>query len=277
MNIIVLFTYGISLKDWEETGILHRELSYYHHLQKEYKLNVTFLTFGNYKDERIDTGVIKVIPIYKYFYKTPFKIINYFLSIFIPFILRSKLPKNNVVIKTNQLNGSWIAIILNFVLRAKKLIIRTGYNPQIFAIKEEKSFLKIFFYKFQNLISLKFCDNYLVTSLSDKNFLENNFNYKFFKKIVKVPNWIFLKEYNPIENRMSENILSVGRLEVQKNFEELIQIFKDTKFTLDIYGEGSMKQKLKVLAKEHNVKINFYGNLSNVNLIEVYKNYKYYT
>lgn len=276
MNIILLFTYGVSLKDWENTGILQREVSYYLHLQDKYNFRVTFLTFGNSEDENIETGDIKVIPIYKYFYKSQYKIINYFSSIFIPYFFKDRLPKNNLIIKTNQLHGSWIAIIFNFVLKGGRLIIRTGYNPQIFAKQEKKSRVKIFFYKFQNLISLKFCDLFFVTSASDKYFLENNFNKTLIKKVRKVPNWIRLREYQPFEKRLSENILSVGRLETQKNFEEMIRIFTNTNLSLDIYGEGSLRKELESLAEQNNVKVNFYGKLSNAKLIETYEKYKYY-
>jgi len=276
MNIILLFTYGVSLTDWEDTGILHRELSYYHYLREKYDINITFLTFGNAEDENVEINGVQIIPIYKYFYKTPFKTINYLLSIFIPFMLKNKLPKNNVVVKTNQLNGSWIAIILKLILKAEKLIIRTGYNPEIFAKEEKKSNLKILFYKIQNFISLRFCNYYLLTSVSDKDYLESNFSNKFLDKIRIVPNWLGIREYQPIDDRKNKNILSVGRLETQKNFEELIRIFKDTQYTLDIYGEGSLKSELKSLAKESNATVNFYGKLSNKELIKIYEKYKYY-
>jgi len=93
MNIILLFTYGVSLTDWEDTGILHRELSYYHYLREKYNINITFLTFGNAEDEDIEINGVQIIPIFKYFYKTPFKTINYLLSIFIPFMLKINYPR----------------------------------------------------------------------------------------------------------------------------------------------------------------------------------------
>ena len=45
---------------------------------------------------------------------------------------------------------------------------------------------------------------------------------------------------------------------------------------MDIYGERSLKSELKSLAKESNVTVNFYGKLSNKELIEIYEKYKYY-
>ena len=36
MNIILFFTYDISLKDWETSGLLDRELKFYETLHKKY-------------------------------------------------------------------------------------------------------------------------------------------------------------------------------------------------------------------------------------------------
>ena len=53
MNIILIFTYGISLKDWHETGILKRELKIYKKIIDNYDIKFTFITFGNSEDKNI--------------------------------------------------------------------------------------------------------------------------------------------------------------------------------------------------------------------------------
>ena len=47
--------------------------------------------------------------------KTNNRFINFLLSFLIPFKLKEEL-KNTDLIKTNQLNGSWVGIILKFML-----------------------------------------------------------------------------------------------------------------------------------------------------------------
>ena len=71
-------------------------------------------------------------------------------------------------------------------------------------------------------------------------------------------------------------ILSIGRLEKQKNFYELIYSFIDSSFEIDIYGEGSEKEKLQILVKENNVNVNFKGMIEYNNLQKIYKNYAFY-
>ena len=65
MNIILIFTYGISLKNWKESGLLSREIKLYDELNKKYQIKFTFLTFGDSEDKFIldNYKFIDVIPI----------------------------------------------------------------------------------------------------------------------------------------------------------------------------------------------------------------------
>ena len=53
MRVLVVFTYGYSLKTWNESGTLERELSIYTELQKNYGIEFTFLTYGDNSDLQI--------------------------------------------------------------------------------------------------------------------------------------------------------------------------------------------------------------------------------
>ena len=76
--------------------------------------------------------------------------------------------------KQNQLQGSWIPIILK-IITGKKLIIRTGYDVFLFSIKEKKSYYKRLLFYLLTQLSISFSNIYTVTSISDKKFLENYF------------------------------------------------------------------------------------------------------
>ena len=84
MRVLVIFTYGYSLKTWDETGTLERELSIYSELQKKYGIEFTFLTYGDISDHQITIKDLDVdiIPIYKYQKKSSSKLIN-ILKVFI--------------------------------------------------------------------------------------------------------------------------------------------------------------------------------------------------
>ena len=65
MNVLVFLTFGVSLKDWQDSGLLNREMRSYEELHSKKKISFTFVTFGT--DEDLEyKGNFKIIPYYKY-------------------------------------------------------------------------------------------------------------------------------------------------------------------------------------------------------------------
>lgn len=98
-------------------------------------------------------------------------------------------------------------------------------------------------------------------------------------KVVYIPNVIdYIPPYNYDKN-INNNIISVGRIEKEKGFEDLIKIVdiiskKNNKIHLYLIGDGSLLPKLKNEAKEFGVEknITFTGKINDINkLNEFYK------
>ena len=271
MNIILVFTFGISLKSWKDSGLLNREIELYNELTSNHNIEYTFITFGNESDfDIIQNEKIKIIPIYKYIKKSKSNYINVLKSLFFPFKIKKYL-KNVDIIKTNQLNGSWVALVLKSILK-KPLIIRTGYNLYEFSINENKMAFKKYFYRQLTNLSLKYSNIYTVSSDSDKQFLVENFTFQ--KEIQVIPNWVNRINFNSFENRYPNKVLAVGRLEEQKNFSSLITDLQGTGIEINIVGEGSKKHELEFLAKKLNVDLNFLGKFKYDELENIYSNYR---
>jgi GalNAc-alpha-(1->4)-GalNAc-alpha-(1->3)-diNAcBac-PP-undecaprenol alpha-1,4-N-acetyl-D-galactosaminyltransferase len=69
---------------------------------------------------------------------------------------------------------------------------------------------------------------------------------------IVLPNPIWIEEY-PVRNPISKNVISVGRLEEQKNYKGLFRAFKLVNevipdATLNIYGEGIQREELEILS-----------------------------
>ena len=126
MKILLLFTYLNSIKTWERTGLLSREIALYKKLQLR-NHEITFLTFGNSEDLKFQNYLkdINVIPVSNLI-KSRNKKVRFLRSLLIPFKLNRNF-KNVDIIKTNQLRGSWIACVAKLFYR-KKIIIRGGYE-----------------------------------------------------------------------------------------------------------------------------------------------------
>ncbi len=272
MNVIVIFTYGISLKDWHEAGILDREIKFYKKMSNKYNINYSFITFGTKDDEMYvqDLEEINVYPVYEFIKFSNNKFLNLFKSLLIPFKLKNLLTENQIV-KTNQLNGAWIGIILKKLLKIP-LFTRTGYNLYEFSINNKKPFLVKLFHYLLTQIALFSSDLYTVTSIADKSFLQGKFNKT--KAIKIIPNWIEKLSHNNFSNRYENKILTVGRLEKQKNIDGLIKLMEGSRIEIDIVGEGSEKNSLMKLSEKLNVKINFKGKLNFHDLNNIYKDYR---
>ncbi len=273
MKILVIFTFDISLKNWEESGLLSREVSYYQEMKENFNLNIAFLTFGGLEDEFIaeEFPDIDVIPVYKKLKYSNSKILRVIKSFFIPIFFREEFSKADVI-KTNQLLGSWIGIVGKLIFR-NRLIIRTGYDLLKFKLKQSKNPIIILLSYLLTMFSLNFSDIFITTSKNDFKYLKRYYIFKK-QKLKLLPNWIQSEKYIPFHKRYENRILMVGRLEKQKNFERVINDLKNSDIEIDLYGEGSQKTYLTKLAQINNVKLNLKGKVDNKELLKVYGDYK---
>jgi len=190
----------------------------------------------------------------------------------IPFKLKKEL-KNIDIVKTNQLNGSWLGIILKYVLDAP-LFIRTGYNIYEFKKMQKKPFLIPLFYKYLTKLAYFYSDIFTVTTSVDKENISLLCRDDFKLKIVKnyVSNLIIDIDHNKDENKL----FSVGRLEPQKNYISLVKTLKNNNYQLDIVGKGSLKNELLKTAEKNDVKLNIIESLDHKELLLLYPKYKYF-
>lgn len=278
MNILVLFTYGISLKTWEKQGLIQRELKLYKKLLTlNPNLKFTFITFGDNEDleiqKKYDLKCFEIIPIYSKIKLSRNEISNLIRTILFIFKYKKKLKKIHLV-KTNQLNGVWIAVILKKILNAP-LYVRTGFSPYLFAKYQNQRYYKILIFKILTILGIKYGDLYTVSSKQEKKLLINELRLN--KVNIEIrSNWIIETDYQSLEGRKKDSLLAVGRLENQKNYFQLIENLKDSDYSLDIVGTGSLKKELASFAKKNNVSVNFLGKLDNAKLLDLYRNYTFY-
>lgn len=271
MKIAIFFTYNYKLETLIDTGLINRELKIYKELSKIYGLNFIFLTYDTEIDDEIDNE-FNFIPIYKYIKKSNNSFLRFLKSFFIPFVIKNKI-RDIDLIHQHQLMGSWIVLLLKFILK-KPLLIRTGYDAFQFSILNKDSKAKIIFYKYLTKVSIYFSDLYTVTSNSDLIFLSKYFDTK---KIKIVPNWV--ERINTVKtNREEKKFLMVGRLEKQKNYILAFNFLEKLKedYQIDIYGSGTLSKELNEIVNRKNLKVNFLGNVDHYKLNLIYQNYKYY-
>ena len=143
MRLVLFFTCGVSLDTWIQSGLFDREkLIYEEHLKRGHIDTVYWLTYGSNDDviardlhsrDKLHPN-INVIPMPAIFESKIGKILY---SFFIPFLQRQYLKAARVY-KTNQIYGSWTAVLAKFFFGIP-LIVRAGYIPSLLE-KKNKDF-----------------------------------------------------------------------------------------------------------------------------------------
>jgi hypothetical protein len=98
-NLVLFFSRGISLQDWDSAGILSREIKIYVELVNR-GWSVSFITYGNKSDIK-STKQLNGIDIYCNYLGLPSKWYESFL-----FLIHRRVFKYCDLIKTNQMKGS---------------------------------------------------------------------------------------------------------------------------------------------------------------------------
>lgn len=278
MKLFVFFTYGISIERWIESGLIHRELQIYKKLiENGYIDEVIFLTYGTNdeeafcrykKAERIDS--MHVVPKPRWFC---FPGSNLLYSFLLPIVCYKSLNDTNLLLKTNQMDGSLSAIISKFIFR-KKLILRTGFTASLFARKRKRSFFRILLTDLLELLAYKVCDIAIVTSIKDAEYIVKKYKISE-RKINVIENFIDTETFRPMKKkRFKEKIVFVGRLSKQKNLKSLLKAIMKTDFSLDIYGDGELFESLRDFVATNNVRANFMGKVPNSDLSMILNKYE---
>lgn len=276
VHVLLFFTWDVSLKIWQDKGLLQREVRYYEQLADQ-GVQVTFVTWGDESDLEVAKTLhdnISVVPVYKYNRRFKSNIVRVLMSPFAVRSLRSHV-KDVDVIKTNQMHGGWCAVLAKRIYKVP-MIVRTGFELYQFALKRQRGLFYRTFVKLVSRLTYKAGDLIYLATQEDRDFVCSTFGVD--EKIISVrPNWIDIDVFKPLKvTEKSKTILFVGRLSTQKNIPLLFDAMKGTEWTVDLVGEGELQGELEALAQKTGVKANFLGLVANDKLSEVYNSYPVY-
>ena len=277
MKLLLTFTFNVSLELWKNNGSLHRELSLYSKLYKDHGITTTLLTYGDRTDDQILGSEYNFLTVLPMFDK---KVTNKFLKIIysIIFILKNKkIFLSFDLIKTNQLHGSWIALLVSIISK-KKFIIRMGYNFFDQNPNSQYNFIYNYVYKLIILRSSKI----ISSTQSIKQFFLQKYKVNS-EKFLVIPNFIDTETfYNQSNIRDSNTILNVGRLNHDKNHKYLIEIVSEINMRYQknlkilIIGSGPKKKFLKDLAHKKNLSLKIIDKIDNIQLPEIYNKHTFF-
>lgn len=165
-------------------------------------------------------------------------------------------------------------VVVSFMPEASFLSLLTPKSKKtrrIISVRNDPSKeFKNSIYKFLSKKLYKRADGFVFQTIDAKNY----FNKEIQSKSIVIPNPIneeFIEDISIINKKNNSSIVSVGRLDSQKNHFLLIDSFKEvlSKFpdaTLVIYGEGSLRNKLEEYVKRNGIedKIKLPGRVENI-------------
>ncbi|MFC1567180.1 glycosyltransferase family 4 protein, partial [bacterium] len=271
-NLALLFSFRIALDKWYEMGIIERELKLYNLLAKDFE-KIYFFTYGGKLDKQFkkycaENIEIISVPLLQKGGDSKILIPYLFLySLLLP-LLHLKLFKKIDIIKTNQISGSWTALIAKCFYKIK-LIVRCGYVWSIFSKRNKDSFIKYYLKRWIEKLAVKYSDKVICAKESDKKYLA--YKKKFLEKIIIEPNYVDTELFKPMDAFKKENsLIYVGRLEQQKNLKMLLGALKDTTYSLTIIGKGSLKSELVQLAQKNKINVKFRDNVLHNDLSKIF-------
>ncbi|MDD3607706.1 MAG: glycosyltransferase family 4 protein [Candidatus Moranbacteria bacterium] len=234
-TLTLFFTYGASLETWSKAGGLKREIDIYSKLLGYFD-RIYFITYGKDDLRYVDNlpNGITVLP-------KKFSINNLIYSLLIPLLYKKEIMESSWL-KTNQMSGSWSAVLAKIFFR-RKLNIRTGYTESLSYVN--KSLVRIRLMKFIEFMAYKFSDIAVVTSDHQKKYILEKYSPK---KIFIIPNGINTEIFKPAGNKIPSDkirLLFVGRLHPEKNILNLLEAVKDlNNIKLRIIGQGPLRERI---------------------------------
>ncbi len=259
-NLALFFTAGISLKIWHDTGMIDREAAIYNKLSNHFKYIYIF-TYGDNCDLECKSYLADNIII------VPKKYVSNSLiySIVLPFIHRAIL-KDVEILKTNQMWGSWSAILTKLIYR-KKLLVRTGYLLSI-SFEECNYSWEKWIMKSIEKVAYKFADGIITSSKTNYEYVGKN--YKPLCPHILIPNYVQINVFKPMNiMKKKGSICFIGRLTKIKNIISLLSALKDLPYSLSIIGLGEQEEQLKNFSKSNEINANFLGSIPNHALPEI--------
>ena len=275
MHIIYFLTFDYSLESWKKDGHLDRELSFFNELVNLHNFKITIVSYGSSKSfpKKTLNKNLSVIHVYDYLNYSKYRAIRYLKVLKLPFILK-KLTQNDFdLIKQNQIQGSLVAVMLKF-LSKKPLFVRTGYDVYEFAKKNNRSVVRLFLIYLYQQVTIFFSNLYTVSSNADMKNIYKRFITR--NNIYLLHNWVGETKFIEHANRLKGEILTVGRMESQKNLHLIINNLKENSLKHTHIGSGSLQDSLEKTALKNGVKLKVLKPIKNSDLVKKYSLYSFY-
>lgn len=252
MNLGLFLSPGDSLAKQQKTGQLDRLVKYYLQFYSKSFKQIYLFSYGDRcQDYSLPSNII-LVP-------KPRLVPNYFYQLILVFIHR-RLIKTIDIFRVFQTPGGLPTLLIQLFFH-KPYIVTYGYDYVFFAQQSNQPIIA-FLLKLITPLVLSFAKKVIVTTPANLRISRSTL----------IPNGVDPDQFIPLGKRQ-KLILSVGRLEPQKNYSLLIKAIShcQSKLKLVIIGQGSLKNTLLNQAEKLGVNLVILDNLAHSRLIDWYQ------
>ena len=275
-RLTFFLSFGGSLTKWEEEGILDREIL----------LPATLLRMGYFDDVAIFTyhpldgevldGLAAADPVFRRLtlllppgQVADSRALKLVWSLFGPLRHRGAIARSSVM-KTNQISGSWAAIIAK-LLTGRPLILRLGYLLSRRHRLNGKGFAA-WVSALVERIGYRLADSIVVTSADARDQVAMQSGAP--QKVHLVPTYVDPTLFAAKTHYdFSAPILYVGRFTPQKNLVNLVKACAALKRELHLVGTGEQQEQLAAVAQDVGCRLAFLGRVPNTELARLMQGY----
>ena len=233
-RLIIFLKKDSSFRNWDEAGILDREVSLYERL-RDRGIKISFVSYGNFDDLHYQKRLFGM-EILCNRWSLPNRVYVKLLH-----RLHGNIIRSCHIIKTNQMNGADIALRCSLYWN-KPLIARCGWMIS-FNQSEEFGYHSNQARSSRSLEEKVFSHakfSVVTTDLMLKNVVERLPQLK--NKICVIPNYVDEEIFFPeIKFKMKYDVIFVGRLSPEKNIESLLFGLDEKNIKLLIIGQGPLE------------------------------------
>lgn len=256
-RIALVFTEGVSLKTWAETGVLLRDSLLYERLG-ELGHEVTFVTWGKPGDEEHlpETSNIRVLTRPKGVGKD-----RYAKALA---EIHGQALADVDLIKSHQFRGARHTLRLARRLK-KPMVARAGYLASVFAREQGAPWKRRRSLFLDEFLSCHRAAAVCVPTADDRDYLVRRYLARS-SKIHLHPNWIETERFRPMPDvpKSPRRVVFVGRLAPQKQPHLLLEAARRIPgLEILVIGDGPMREELQRTAEREGLQLNFAGRVQN--------------
>jgi glycosyltransferase involved in cell wall biosynthesis len=278
--LLFVMSFRQSVTRWQRSGMLDREILLLNSLIDQGLYSKIWIFSYDARDidllatlraqGQINAGIDVIVP-RRRSGSTPNGLLSLAYSLSAPLFVRRYLGRQ-FVIRTNQISGAWVAILLKLVFR-QPLVLRCGYSLSKRFTLQGKG-IKARLAAAIEYIGVKLCDVCFVSSADVQQYFARWISDG---KVILTPTFV---DTNVFTQRprlaFEEPMLYVGRLEPLKNIEALLEACRNLDQSLHVYGEGSHREHLERFAKAIGAHATFCGVVGNNELATVHQRHSIY-